>query len=98
METPAVSITKAHITKNLYDNCGFSKDKSEAALETLLELIKSTLASGEDIMVTGFGKFHVHTKSKRRGRNPKTGEVLMLVPRKVVSFKCSGKLRERING
>ena len=53
--------------------------------------------SGEDVLVSRFGKFCVNEKSERRGRNPATGEDLMLVQRKVVTFKCSGRLRERIN-
>jgi integration host factor subunit alpha len=66
-------------------------------VETLLELIKSKLASGEDLLVSGFGKFSVKEKRERRGRNPATGEEMMLRPRKVVTFKCSGQLRDKIN-
>jgi integration host factor subunit alpha len=67
-------------------------------VETLLELIKSTLESGEDLLVSGFGKFCVQSKNERRGRNPATGEDMVLAPRKVVTFKCSGKLRKAVNG
>ena len=66
-------------------------------VETLLEIIKKTLESGEDVLVSGFGKFCVKEKAERRGRNPATGGDLMLAPRRVVTFKCSGKLRERVN-
>ena len=66
--------------------------------ETLLELMKSSLASGEDVLISGFGKFCVKQKEERKGRNPATGEDLILESRKVVTFKCSGKLRERVNG
>jgi len=63
-----------------------------------LETIKGSLESGEDVLVSGFGKFGVKVKKERRGRNPATGEDLMLEPRNVVTFKCSHKLRDRING
>jgi len=67
-------------------------------VETLLELIKRSLESGEDVLVSGFGKFCVKEKRERRGRNPSTGEDMMLEPRRVVTFNCSHKLRDRING
>jgi integration host factor subunit alpha len=63
----------------------------------LLEIVKRTLASGEDVLVSGFGKFCVKEKTERRGRNPATGDAMMLRPRRVVTFKCSGKLREKID-
>ena len=66
--------------------------------EALLEIMKETLTSGEDILISEFGKFRVKEKSERRGRNPSTGEGMMLDARKVVTFKCSGILRERVNG
>ncbi|MBW2608445.1 MAG: integration host factor subunit alpha [Deltaproteobacteria bacterium] len=66
-------------------------------VKTLLEIIKGTLKSGEDVLVSGFGKFSVKEKNERKGRNPATGEDMMLAPRKVVTFKCSGKLRESVN-
>jgi integration host factor subunit alpha len=64
----------------------------------LLEIIKGTLEGGDDVLVSGFGKFCVKEKKKRRGRNPATGSDLILRERKVVTFKCSGKLRSKING
>jgi len=60
--------------------------------------MKRSLESGEDVMISGFGKFCVKEKKERRGRNPSTGEDMVLEPRKVVTFKCSGNLRDRING
>ena len=71
--------------------------QSKDTIESLLEIIKSTLASGEDIMISGFGKFQVNEKAPRKGRNPATGKEMMLKKRKVVVFKCSGGLRDRIN-
>ena len=67
-------------------------------VEILIDMMKATLASGEDVLITGFGKFNVKDKKKRRGRNPATDEDIVLRARKVVTFKCSGKLRNRING
>jgi integration host factor subunit alpha len=64
----------------------------------LLEIMKRTLESGEDILISGFGKFCVQQKTKRRGRNPATGDDMVLEARRVVTFKCSAKLREMING
>jgi integration host factor subunit alpha len=67
-------------------------------VETLIEIIKSNLEKGEDVLISGFGKFCVKKKNPRRGRNPATGADLMLRERRVISFKCSGKLRNKING
>ena len=90
--------TKVQIVEEISTRNGFTKKKSIETVETLLEIIKHTLASEEDVLISGFGKFCVKQKDERRGRNPATGEDLMLAPRKVVTFKCSGKLRDRING
>ena len=76
----------------------YSKNKSIELVGSLLEIIKSTLESGEDILISGFGKFCVKDKNERRGRNPQTGEDKMLGARRVVIFKCSGVLRDKING
>jgi len=67
-------------------------------VERLLEIIKQTLESGEDVLISGFGKFYVKDKRKRRGRNPQTGQDLLLVERRVVMFKCSAVLRNKMNG
>ena len=90
--------TKADIINEIRIKNGFSVRKSTETVETLLEIIKSTLASSEDVMISGFGKFCVKEKKERKGRNPATGESMMLEPRKIVKFRCSGKLRDRING
>lgn len=74
------------------------QNQSAQVLESILEIIKNTLENGEDVLITGFGKFYVKEKRERKGRNPQTGEDLMLGSRRVVGFKCSGKLRERMNG
>jgi integration host factor subunit alpha len=93
-----MTLTKIQIVESVQNQTGFSKNKSSEIVETFLEIIKSTLGSAEDVMISGFGKFCVKEKNERKGRNPATGDDLMLAPRKVVTFKCSGKLRDRING
>lgn len=93
-----VALTKANIVEAVQTETGFTRHQASGIVEFLLETIKSTLATGEDVPVSGFGKFCVNQKAERRGRNPATGEDMMLAPRKVVTFKCSGKLRKRING
>ena len=65
-------------------------------LETLLELMKNSLEKGDDVLISGFGKFCVKEKAERKGRNPATGDDLILPSRKIVSFKCSSVLRDRI--
>jgi integration host factor subunit alpha len=92
-----MTLTKVQIVESVQNQTGFPRNRSLEIVETLLEIIKSTLVSGEDVLVFGFGKFCVKEKNERKGRNPATGEDMMLTPRKVVTFKCSGKLRERVN-
>ena len=92
-----MSITKAHLADSIHNRLGLPPNQSVKVLESILEIIKETLENGEDVMVTGFGKFFVKEKRKRRGRNPQTGEGLMLESRKVVIFKCSGVLRDKMN-
>ena len=91
-------LTKAVIVESVHNRLRIPRKECTEIIETLLETIKSTLASGEDILISGFGKFNVKDKKERRGRNPATDEDLMLEPRRVVTFKCSGRLREKING
>jgi len=92
-----MTLIKFQIIDAIAEQNGFTKNKSTETVETILELIKSSLASGEDVLISGFGKFCVKKKRERKGRNPATGEDMMLAPRRVVTFKCSGKLRDRIN-
>ena len=93
-----MALTKNVIVEKIQNGLGFPKNQSIEIAESLLEIIKSALASGDDVLVSGFGKFCVNDKKERKGRNPATGEDLMLSPRRVVTFKCSGKLRESVNG
>ena len=92
------TLTKADLISVIQTENGYSLKKSSDIVETLLEIIKRTLESGEDVMISGFGKFQVRDKKLRRGRNPATGRDLMLEPRRVIRFKCSGKLRDKVNG
>ena len=93
-----MTLTKIHIVDAVAEQIGYTKNQSSEMTETLLEIIKRTLESGEDVLVSGFGKFCIKEKHERRGRNPATGEDMMLEPRRVVTFNCSHKLRDRING
>jgi integration host factor subunit alpha len=92
-----MALTKSDMVASVHD-LGLTKKKSVEVIESLLEIIKRSLESSEDVLVSGFGKFCVKDKAKRRGRNPATGENLMLRGRRVVTFKCSGKLRHKIDG
>ena len=92
-----MALTKANIVETICVKNGFSKKQSIETLETLMEIIKQTLESSEDVLVSGFGKFCVRHKKERKGRNPATGEDMMLVPRKVVTFRCSSKLKNKLN-
>ena len=89
---------KAHIIDAVAESNGYTRKKSIETVETVLELIKRSLESGEDVLISGFGKFCVKEKAERKGRNPATGEDMILKPRRVITFKSSGKLRDKING
>ena len=93
-----MTLTKAHIVETLAKQNCYTKKQSVQMVETLLELIKRSLESGEDVLISGFGKFCMKEKKQRRGRNPSTGEDMTLEPRKVVTFTCSRKLRDKTNG
>jgi len=93
-----MAITKAHIIESIQAQLGSTKKQSTECVETVLQILKETLASGEDILIPGFGKFKVNSKDRRKGRNPATGDSLMLPPRKVVTFRPSVKLKQKLNG
>ena len=92
------TLTKAHIVDAVAESNGYTRKKSIETVETVLVVIKRSLESGEDVLISGFGKFCVKEKAERRGRNPATGEDMILKPRRVITFKSSGKLRGKING
>ncbi len=91
------TLTKADIIEAIRMENGYSRKQSVEFTEILMEIIKQSLESGEDVMISGFGKFQVKSKKERRGRNPATGEDLTLPPRRVIRFKCSEVLKDRIN-
>ena len=93
-----MALTKNDLMNSLHQRLKLRKCKSLELLESLLEIMKKRLESGEDVRISGFGKFSVKDKRERRGRNPATGEDLMLGAKRVVRFSCSGKLRQRLNG
>lgn len=92
-----MTCTKTTLIEKIVDKYPQKPSEAKETIETLLEIIKSTLASGEDIMISGFGKFQVIEKAPRKGRNPATGDAMILEKRRVVTFKCAGKLRDRMN-
>jgi integration host factor subunit alpha len=93
-----MTLTKENIRQSIENQLVISRFESSRLIESLLEIIKTTLANCEDVMVSGFGKFMVRQKGSRRGRNPQTGQDLTLEPRRVITFKCSAVLRDKING
>jgi len=92
-----MALTKDKLITCVKTQGGLDKQESRQIVERLLEIMKDTLAQGEELLITGFGKFSVRQKNERRGRNPQTKESLVLAARKILVFKSSGVLRERIN-
>lgn len=92
-----MALTKEKIINSIYNQVGLSKSQSRVVVEKLLEIMKDSLVNGENILISGFGKLVVRDKSERRGRNPQTTEDLQLRARRVVVFKTSGVLRNKIN-
>jgi len=92
-----MTLTKNDLVKALAKENGFEKKRSLEIVETLLDIIKSSLTSGDDVLISSFGKFCVKEKRERRGRNPATGEDMKLEARRVVTFRCSRQLRDKIN-
>jgi integration host factor subunit alpha len=93
-----MTLTKRDIAQAISQETHHAKAQSSQLVDTLFEIIRETLKSGEDVLVSGFGKFTVRERKERRGRNPQTGEPIMLSPRKVVMFKSSGVLKGKLNG
>ena len=92
-----MTLTKDKIVEDISNATDLKKYHATKAIEGILEIIKKTLVSGEDVLISGFGRFRVREKKARKGRNPQTGETLMLRPRKVVTFLCSSVLKDKIN-
>ncbi len=94
-----MALTKIDIVETVAEQNGYTKERSVEMVETLLEIIKSALESGDDVLVSGFGKFCVKEKKERMGgRNFAAGEAMMMAARKVITFRCSRMLRDKING
>ena len=92
-----MTITKASLINSICETVNLTKQESASAFESVFETIKGTLESGEDVLISGFGKFCLKDKKERMGRNPETGDAMMIDARRVVIFKCSAVLREKIN-
>ena len=92
-----MAITKEKLTILLQDRLGISRQEARQLVERFFKIMKDTLSQGEDMLISGFGKFSVRQKKARRGRNPQTKESLTISPRKVVVFKASGVLRQRLS-
>lgn len=92
-----MACTKTEIIEKILEKNNQTPSQAKESIEILLEIMKATLASGEDIMISGFGKFQVTEKSIRKGRNPATGKTMMLKKRRIVTFKCAGKMRDGVN-
>lgn len=93
-----MTLTKNTIIESVSGQLDLKPAKAKETIEHLLEIMKSTLASKEDIMISGFGKFQVREKAPRKGRNPASGEDMILAERRVVTFKLAGILKDRVNG
>lgn len=93
-----MSLTKSAIVESLCKECGCCKRRSSELLEFILEIIKRSLTSGEDVLISGFGKFCVNEKSKRRAKSPAPGNEVTLGSQRVVTFRCSMVMREKLNG
>lgn len=93
-----MTLTKADIAKMIADDCGFMKGEATEVFEKLLDIIKKALIDGEDVMISGFGKWNVKSKHARKGRNPKTGEEMVLDARRVVTWSYSPVLKKAVNG
>jgi integration host factor subunit alpha len=91
------ALTKDLIAKAIAENVGLQRNQSVQLVEILIDLVKESLISGEVVLISGFGKFSVREKKERKGRNPATGDSMTLRPRKVITFHCSGKLRQKLN-
>ena len=96
LETPA--LTKAQLADLLFDQIGLNKRESKDMVDAFFDLISERLAQGQDVKLSGFGNFQIRTKAPRPGRNPRTGELIPIEARRVVTFHASTKLKEQIQG
>lgn len=94
--TESNSLTKAQLAELLYERLGLSKRESKDVVDAFFERISHTLIGGQDVKISGFGNFQIRTKASRPGRNPRTGEVIPIDARRVVTFHASNKLKEQV--
>ena len=92
-----MALTKADISQKIANDCGFMKGEASEIIEKMLEIMKKNLIAGEDVMISGFGKLHVRSKRPRRGRNPQSGQEMVLDARRVVTWKYSPVLKKMVN-
>ena len=92
-----MAMTKAEIVERIYEKVGFSKKEATEVVEAIFEIIKARLERGEKVKISGFGNFIVHDKRPRKGRNPQTGDEIVITGRRVLSFKPSQVLKKTIN-
>jgi len=90
-------MTKADVVERIYEKVGFSKKEATDVVESIFELLKGRLEQGEKVKVSGFGNFIINSKRPRKGRNPQTGEEIVISGRRVLSFKPSPVLKKAIN-
>ena len=95
IDTPA--LTKAQLAKLLFEQIGLNKREAKDFIDVFFDLMVEELVEGRDVKVSGFGNFEVRSKGARPGRNPKTGQDVTIPPRRVITFKASGQLKEKIN-
>ena len=91
------TLTRADLTESVYRNIGLSRNESSDLVESVLEEICSCLVSGEEVKLSSFGTFSVHAKNQRVGRNPKTGIEAVITSRRVLSFRPSHILKDRVD-
>ena len=91
------TVTRADLTEAVYRSLGVSRNESSAFVERILEEVSASLQEGQTVKISSFGTFSVRDKKLRMGRNPKTGEEVPIAPRRVVTFRASHVLKDRIN-
>mgnify|MGYP006269423713 CR=1 FL=1 len=96
VETPA--LTKAQLAEELFEQIGLNKREAKDMVDAFFDLAIERLEQGEDVKISGFGNFQIRTKAPRPGRNPRTGELIPIEARRVVTFHASQKLKEQIQG
>ena len=97
LELDPAALTKAQLAELLYQQIGLNKRESKDMVDAFFDLIGASLAQGQDVKISGFGNFQLREKSARPGRNPKTGELVPISARRVVTFHASQKLKDKVD-